>query len=79
MAPDPPLVHAAPWAYTGAAHSVFGWHDDTLLIWTDLLPLTAFIFLGAVALTPLDGFYQVSAAFSNATQKLLKRHPNAPI
>jgi hypothetical protein len=64
---------AAPWgvsaAYTNKANRVFAWHDDALLIWTDLLPLTAFIGLGAAALASLDGFYQVATAFSKATQK----------
>jgi hypothetical protein len=72
---------AAPWirAYTGKANPVFGWHDDTFLIWTDLLPLTAFIGLGGACVAVTEGFYQVSAAFPKATQKLLKRHPNAPL
>ena len=80
------LVHpvpgpAAPWgvAYTGKANRMFGWHDDTFLIWTDLLPLTVFIGLGGACLAFTDGFYQVSLppllALSLAPSLSLTHHP----
>ena len=72
---------AAPWGvtYTGKARRVFGWHDDTFLIWTDLLPLTVFIGLGGACVAVTEGFYQVATAFSNATPTRLCSPTMAPL
>jgi predicted membrane channel-forming protein YqfA (hemolysin III family) len=50
-------------SYAGAARSVFQWHDETFMIWTDMLPLLVFVVLWVVNVaSPLfadrDPFYK---------------------
>ena len=35
-------------SYAGAARSVFAWHDETFMIWTDVLPLAVFVAMWGV-------------------------------